>query len=177
MGFPGSNKPTISWHVSGKSQGTSRIRSHAPQRHMSVRSCSLTVRFRAVRSFSPASSKGLRRGKKNCKNRFFMRNPLDFFRNGSIVLSRNLILRLNYAPVAQLDRASDYGSEGWGFKSLRVHHFEFDGPQEFMKLLRFFCLRNAPVVSCFVKICELEKRTFLRFSPETCLIKHGAGVY
>ena len=24
------------------------------------------------------------------------------------------------APVAQLDRASDFGSEGWGFKSLRV---------------------------------------------------------
>src|SRR5512142_1417531 len=26
------------------------------------------------------------------------------------------------APVAQLDRASDYGSEGWGFEFLRVHH-------------------------------------------------------
>jgi hypothetical protein len=25
------------------------------------------------------------------------------------------------APVAQLDRASDFGSEGWGFKSLRVY--------------------------------------------------------
>jgi|YelNatPaOPRAMG01_1025707.scaffolds.fasta_scaffold00070_68 hypothetical protein len=25
------------------------------------------------------------------------------------------------APVAQLDRASDYGSEGWGFESLRAH--------------------------------------------------------
>ncbi len=24
------------------------------------------------------------------------------------------------APVAQLDRASDYGSEGWGFDSLRA---------------------------------------------------------
>ena len=24
------------------------------------------------------------------------------------------------APVAQLDRASDFGSEGWGFKSLRA---------------------------------------------------------
>ena len=34
-----------------------------------------------------------------------------------------IALRLNDAPVAQLDRASDYGSEGWGFKSLRVHHF------------------------------------------------------
>ena len=26
------------------------------------------------------------------------------------------------APLAQLDRASDYGSEGWGFDSLRAHH-------------------------------------------------------
>ena len=25
-------------------------------------------------------------------------------------------------PVAQLDRASGYGPEGWGFDSLRVHH-------------------------------------------------------
>jgi hypothetical protein len=25
-----------------------------------------------------------------------------------------------WAPVAQLDRASDYGSEGWGFESLRA---------------------------------------------------------
>ena len=28
------------------------------------------------------------------------------------------------APVAQLDRASDYGSEGLGFESLRVRHFQ-----------------------------------------------------
>ena len=27
------------------------------------------------------------------------------------------------APVAQLDRASDYGSEGLGFESLRACHF------------------------------------------------------
>ena len=29
-------------------------------------------------------------------------------------------LYLVLAPVAQLDRASDYGSEGWGFESLRA---------------------------------------------------------
>ncbi len=49
---------------------------------------------------------------------------------------------------------SDYGSEGWGFKSLRVHHFEFAGPQEFMKLLRFFfCFDTIPfftIMSRFV---------------------------
>jgi hypothetical protein len=29
-------------------------------------------------------------------------------------------------PVAQLDRASDFGSEGWGFDSLRGHHLLAD---------------------------------------------------
>ena len=28
-----------------------------------------------------------------------------------------------YASVAQLDRASDYGSEGYGFNSCQVRHF------------------------------------------------------
>lgn len=28
---------------------------------------------------------------------------------------------VNYAPVAQLDRASDFGSEGLGFESLRAY--------------------------------------------------------
>jgi hypothetical protein len=29
---------------------------------------------------------------------------------------------LPYAPVAQLDRASAFGAEGWEFESLRAHH-------------------------------------------------------
>jgi putative endonuclease len=29
--------------------------------------------------------------------------------------------RVGYAPVAQLDRASAFGAEGWGFKSLQAH--------------------------------------------------------
>src|SRR6185312_4524227 len=33
-----------------------------------------------------------------------------------------LHLRNQRAPVAQLDRASDYGSEGWEFESLRARH-------------------------------------------------------
>ena len=28
-----------------------------------------------------------------------------------------------YAPIAQLDRALDYGSKGWGFESLWAYHF------------------------------------------------------
>ena len=35
-------------------------------------------------------------------------------------------LKSETAPVAQLDRASDYGSEGWGFDSLRGRHFFLD---------------------------------------------------
>ena len=34
-------------------------------------------------------------------------------------------VRMNWhkhGPVAQLDRASDFGSEGWGFDSLRGRH-------------------------------------------------------
>ena len=38
-----------------------------------------------------------------------------------------LLLALFHAPVAQLDRASDYGSEGLGFDSLRVRHFRSRG--------------------------------------------------
>ena len=32
------------------------------------------------------------------------------------------MVHLLHAPVAQLDRALDYESRGWGFKSLRVCH-------------------------------------------------------
>ena len=32
-------------------------------------------------------------------------------------------LENKYASVAQLDRASDYGSEGYGFNSCQVRHF------------------------------------------------------
>ena len=48
------------------------------------------------------------------------------------------------APVAQLDRASDYGSEGLGFKSLRVHHFFLLIPRriDFMFNSPFFIPRD-----------------------------------
>ncbi len=32
-----------------------------------------------------------------------------------------VVLKILFAPVAQLDRASDYGSEGWGFESSRAY--------------------------------------------------------
>ena len=57
------------------------------------------------------------------KKTIFIGNPLDFLKKWGIVLYREFCSRFIFAPVAQLDRASDYGSEGWGFKSLRVHQF------------------------------------------------------
>src|SRR4029434_6885598 len=46
------------------------------------------------------------------------------------------------APVAQLDRAPDYGSGGWGFKSLRARHVNRPGTAKLKKLflqnLEFF---------------------------------------
>ena len=32
-----------------------------------------------------------------------------------------VMLNKRYAPVDQLDRSSDYGSEGWGFEFSRAH--------------------------------------------------------
>ena len=45
---------------------------------------------------------------------------------GHAALDRSIGVRIpapqqSDAPVAQLDRASDFGSEGWGFKSLRAY--------------------------------------------------------
>ena len=51
-------------------------------------------------------------------NRAIERNRLSNF-YCSIALIFNL--RLKIAPIAQLDRASDYESEGWGFEFLRVY--------------------------------------------------------
>ena len=40
-----------------------------------------------------------------------------------------LALSWSWAPVAQLDRALDYGSRGWGFESSRAHLIsDSDGP-------------------------------------------------
>ena len=38
------------------------------------------------------------------------------------ILSEILIKKVSFVPVAQLDRASDYESEGWEFESLRARH-------------------------------------------------------
>ena len=45
--------------------------------------------------------------------------PTEFALTTSIL---PLPLEMSDAPLAQLDRASDYGSEGWGFDSLKARH-------------------------------------------------------
>ena len=41
----------------------------------------------------------------------------------SFIPSSNLgVASTVHAPIAQLDRVSDYESEGWGFESLWAHH-------------------------------------------------------
>ena len=37
------------------------------------------------------------------------------------IVKKSFTERKEIAPVAQLDRASDFGSEGLGFESLRAH--------------------------------------------------------
>jgi hypothetical protein len=51
------------------------------------------------------------------------------------------------APVAQLDRASDFGSEGWGFESLRVYNTK--GLKKRFQAL-FFALRSGMTQVAFV---------------------------
>ena len=39
-----------------------------------------------------------------------------------LIKFEQILQKLRYAPVAQLDRVSDYGSEGQGFESSRARH-------------------------------------------------------
>ena len=42
--------------------------------------------------------------------------------SGKCIKFEQIIQKLPSAPVAQLDRVSDYGSEGQGFESSRARH-------------------------------------------------------
>ena len=50
------------------------------------------------------------------------------------------------APVAQLDRAPDYGSGGWGFKSLRARHFLSDSYHSTIGRMKFPYVRQLNTV-------------------------------
>ena len=51
------------------------------------------------------------------------------------------------APVAQLDRASVFGTEGWGFDSLRAHHLS----RYSQHYLNCFYFKNANFFESFLR--------------------------
>ena len=61
------------------------------------------------------------------------------------------------APVAQLDRASDYGSEGLEFDSLRVYHF-FCLFLALLPLIFKYLQRFPPKNTFFVLSCKIRKK-------------------
>ena len=70
-------------------------------------------------------------------------------------------LQKNHALVAQLDRASDYESEGQGFESLRAHH------------LKLQILKDAVVAQLVERILGKDKVT--GSIPVNGSIKCGSG--
>jgi hypothetical protein len=61
--------------------------------------------------------------------------------------SHFLTNHLNLVPVAQPDRASDFGSEGWGFESLQARHFS-----QFVAVMSPLFV---PITQCVI-LCETE---------------------
>ena len=64
------------------------------------------------------------------------------------------------APVAQLDRASDFGSEGCRFKSCPVHHGFYWGFEGFLQFLR---LRVSAVACTLLALCAPRDEAYLHF--------------
>ena len=71
--------------------------------------------------------------------------------------SSNLSLSAKDAPVAQLDRASDYGSEGQGFESLRVHQEKPLSTRVHRSRCQRFSYSDPPVTTDAQKHCLLRK--------------------
>ena len=71
-------------------------------------------------------------------------------------IGNSLVLALLYALVAQLDRASDYESEGWGFDSLRVH--QFSGRQNLVS-----CAETSPAQTPSIAAAGLRRGLFPRW--------------
>ncbi len=51
-----------------------------------------------------------------------IKKMLYFFKN-YVIIFEYLAKEAENAPIAQLDRALDYGSKGWGFDSLWAYHY------------------------------------------------------
>ena len=46
----------------------------------------------------------------------------DFFKNAPFTNGKNLVIISKLCAGGSMDRASDSGSEGWGFESLPAYH-------------------------------------------------------
>jgi hypothetical protein len=58
-----------------------------------------------------------------------------------MTLMLTLLLRI-YGSVAQLNSASDFGSEGWGFESLRGHKVQSESEKRERNTLTLFFLKT-----------------------------------
>ena len=91
--------------------------------------------------------------------------PVAFFTHPPDILDSRAQIRLfaaralRNAPVAQLDRASDYESEGWGFEFLRVYHSQSPATEQ---VAGFFVSRFAAPGNCCCRN-RTEDWAFLRF--------------
>src|SRR5207245_1419594 len=73
------------------------------------------------------------------------RSPLicsRYSRNQQLT-SPNVVKFEACGPVAQLDRASDFGSEGWGFDSLRGRHFSRSAPLSIQDIRVFLAIQSS----------------------------------
>ena len=59
-----------------------------------------------------------------------------------------------YAPIAQLDRALDYGSKGWGFESLWAYQFFYYYSRE---VAQFGSALGLGPRGCRFKSCLLDQ--------------------
>ena len=62
-----------------------------------------------------------------------------------------------YAPIAQLDRALDYGSKGWGFESLWAYHLKILVNRE---VAQFGSALGLGPRGCRFKSCLLDQFEF-----------------
>ncbi len=72
------------------------------------------------------------------------------------------------APVAQLDRASGYGPEGWGFESLRAYMESGTPPPEILFGSHERWMREA--------LAEAEKAEAVGEVPIGCVVVHGLSI-
>src|SRR5271170_1513582 len=78
-----------------------------------------------------------------------------------------IFLQCTRASVAQLDRASDFGSEGWGFESLRMHQKFLARKFNYASGLQSIARRDDSTSGRFEIARRAKCRRFKRNAPRT----------